>query len=115
MKLQAKGTLIAAGCAALWGVLLGLGMALFGDNRGAPPLGERLLYFPFGSAMLAVILFLPFHTPLFHVLALIGKLPYTFLPFLVLTLFYYICTWPGVFAAEKLGLIEFERPGNQSQ
>jgi hypothetical protein len=99
--------LIVAGCSAVWGIVAGLLLGLVGSSPTSPA--------PYaGLAILGAILgggsSLLLHTPLIKVLELIGKLPFTYLPFLLLKLVYYVFAWPGRVFAEATKLVVFEKP-----
>jgi len=105
---RTQGALIVVGCSAAWGVVAGLILGAVGPGPGPAPYA--------GLAILGAILgggsSLLLHTPLIKILELIGKLPFTYLPFLCLKLVYYVFAWPGSLFAEMTKLVVFE---NQQQ
>jgi len=105
LSLKIKGMGIGILFALGWGAIIGLGIFIFGET-GTISIAQKLLGGFIGGSIISAFLFILFHTPLNQILKLINHIPYGGLFILPFVLFYYIMVWPGVFIAEKMGLIE---------
>ena len=99
--------LVIAGCSAVSGTLIALLIGVVGSSSGSTaPYGALALF----GAMCGGGCSLLLHTPFIKVLEFIGKLPFTYLPFLALKIAYYVFAWPGRKFAEATKLVVFEKP-----
>mgnify|MGYP000993837555 CR=1 FL=1 len=108
LKLRASGWAISLGCAVVWGAIAFTVIAFFDPQFSRSGSAVERIFAPLvGGGGLAMVCFLLFHSPLRGLTSwLLTKVPilgWVVLPFVI---GYYLLAWPGIFLAERLGLVE---------